>query len=342
MQALGSGRPGGAENMFTRLCLGLHAAGLEQKVLARFNADRYAALRAGGIEPLDLPFGGLFDWRTGPGFCRAIADFAPDVVLTWMNRATRFCPARVRNHPFVHVARMGGYYDMKYYRHCDHLIGNTRDIRDYFIREGWPAARAHYLPNFIDARPAPAADRAALETPADAPLILALGRLHGNKAFDVLLQAVADLPGVWLWLAGSGPEELNLKSLAARLDIGGRVRFLGWRNDIAALLAASTVLAVPSRHEPLGNVVLEGWAHGVPVVAAEAVGPAALIHQGEDGLLVPVDDADALAAAFRRVLDSADLRRHLVAGGKARYEAEFTEQAVCSRYMDFFAQVTAP
>lgn len=325
--------------MFTRLCVGLHAAGLDQKVLARFNADRFTALRAGGIEPLELPFGGLFDWRTGPGFRRAIAGFSPDVVLTWMSRATRFCPAQVREHPFVHVARMGGYYDMKYYRHCDHLVGNTQDIRDYFLREGWPAEKAHYLPNFIDAQPAPAADRAALDTPDEVPLILALGRLHTNKAFDVLLNAMAELPDVWLWIAGSGPEDLNLKSLAAKLGIGGRVRFLGWRNDIAALLAASTILAVPSRHEPLGNVVLEGWAHGVPVVAAEAVGPAALIADGADGLLVPIDDADALATAFRRVLDSAELCRHLVAGGKTRYDAEFTEQAVCDRYLAFFDQV---
>jgi glycosyltransferase involved in cell wall biosynthesis len=248
----------------------------------------------------------------------------------------------VRNHPFVHVARMGGYYDMKYYRHCDHLVGNTQDIRDYFIRQGWPAERAHYLPNFIDAHPAPAVDRASLQTPEDAPLIVALGRLHPNKAFDVLLHAVAETPGVWLWIAGSGPEDFNLKGLAAQLGIANRVRFLGWRNDVAALLAASTVLAVPSRHEPLGNVVLEGWAHGVPVIAAEAVGPAALIADGDDGLLVPVDDADALADAFRRVLDSSDLRARVVAGGKARYETEFTEQAVCGRYIAFFEQVAAP
>ncbi len=342
IQALGSGRPGGAENMFTRLCVGLHASALDQLVLARFNEDRFAALRAGGVEPVELPFGGLFDFSTGRGFRRAIADFSPHVVLTWMNRATRFCPAKVRNHPFVHAARMGGYYDMKYYRQCDHLVGNTRDLRDYFVREGWPAEKSHYLPNFIDARPAPAVERVSVDTPPDVPLVLALGRLHTNKAFDVLIHALADLPGVWLWIAGSGPEEVALKTLAAKLDVTNRVRFLGWRNDIAALLAACDVLAVPSRHEPLGNVVLEGWAHRVPVVAADAVGPAALIADRESGLLIAKDDTSALVKALRQVIDDHQLGDSLVSGGAAAYEADFTEAAVCRHYLDFFHQVAAP
>ena len=82
---------------------------------------------------------------TRRAFAHEIAAWRPDIVLTWMSRATRLCPRG----DFVHVARLGGYYDLKYYRRCDHLIGNTRAIVDYAIAEGWPRERISYLPNFV-------------------------------------------------------------------------------------------------------------------------------------------------------------------------------------------------
>lgn len=340
VQAIGGGGRGGAELQFTRLALALGRAGLEQRLLVRRDAQRTAMLRAGDAAPRELPFGGVFDLTTRLGFRREIGRFGPDVVLTWMNRATAFCP-----HPtgrrFVHVARLGGYYDLGYYRHCDHLIANTEDIAAYIRRGGWPAERVHYLPNFVDATQAPAAPRAAFDTPAGAPLLLALGRLHVNKAFDVLLEAMAQLPEAWLWLAGSGPLEGALKQQAERLGIAGRVRFLGWRDDPAALAAAADIIVVPSRHEPLGNVVLEAWAQRRPLVAAASHGPAALIRDGESGLLVPAEDAGALAGAVRRVIEEPGLAERLVEGGWAAYQADFTEAISVARYLELFERLAA-
>lgn len=199
LQAIAGAEQGGAEGFFERLALGLQRAGQDQRLLIRSNPKRAAMLRAGGAEVVELPFGGVLDWRTGRAFRRQVADFRPRVVLTWMNRATSFCP---RKGGFVHVARLGGYYDLKYYRHCHHLIGNTPDIVEYLIRNGWPPSRAHYLPNFATEAVAAPVDRALFDTPADVPLIVALGRLHENKAFDVLLAALAKVPEAHLWLAG--------------------------------------------------------------------------------------------------------------------------------------------
>ena len=89
-----------------------------------------------------------------------------------MNRASKFVPKG----PYVRVGRLGGYYDLKYYRDCDHLIGNTKDIRDWIVAQGWPAQRAHYVPNFVtDIKGAKPVSRATLDTPADAPLLVAMG-----------------------------------------------------------------------------------------------------------------------------------------------------------------------
>jgi glycosyltransferase involved in cell wall biosynthesis len=171
-------------------------------------------------------------------------------------------------------------------------------------------------------------------------VLLALGRLHVNKGFDVLMAALPALPRAVLWLGGIGPEETALRRLAEQLGIAGRVRFLGWRQDVPALMAAADVFVCSSRHEPLGNVVLEAWAQRIPVVATIAAGPAALVDDRESGLLVPIDDADALAAAIKSVLDDKPLMSALVEAGFAAYSTGYTEQSVVAKYCNFFEQVT--
>ena len=335
LQAMAGAPHGGAETFFVRLALALERAGQDQRIVIRRDAERAAALRAGGIAPIELPFGRWLDLATLLGFRRAIRDYRPEVVLTWMTRATQLCPRG----DFVHVARLGGYYNLRHYRRCQHLIGNTREICDYIVRAGWPADRAHYLPNFAPDMKAPPLARQSLGTPAEAPLLLALGRLHENKAFDVLLAALAQVPRAHLWLAGEGPLRAALEAQARRLGIAERVRFLGWREDTAALLAAADMLVCPSRHEPLGNVVIEAWSAGLPVVAAASAGPAALIREGETGLLVPVEDAAALAAAIGRLAGDPALKKRLSAAGRAAYAAEFSEATVVARYRAFLERV---
>ncbi|MGH7033017.1 MAG: glycosyltransferase, partial [Stellaceae bacterium] len=238
LQAMAGAVHGGAEAFFERLAAALGRAGEEQAIVIRRNPERAARLRQGGLAPLELPFGGIFDIVTKPRLARAIGEFRPRVVLSWMSRATALCPRG----DFVHVARLGGYYDLRHYRHCDHLIGNTRALTAWLVAEGWPEARVHYLPNFAAAVKAAPLPRARLETPADVPLALALGRLHPNKGFDLLLEAAARVEGLYLWLAGEGPLAADLKRQAASLGIAWRVRCLGWREDVPALLAACDCL----------------------------------------------------------------------------------------------------
>jgi glycosyltransferase involved in cell wall biosynthesis len=335
LQAMAGARHGGAETFFARLVPALARAGVAQAALVRPEPERLSALRAAGVRLETAPFRRRLDLVTRRRFRRLIEEFRPDIVLTWMNRASAACPPGEA----IHCARLGGYYDLKDYRRCDHLIGNTPDIVAYLRRGGWPAERVHYLPNFVPERQAPPLDRSSLDTPADAPLLLALGRLHPAKGFDVLLAALAALPGAWLWLAGDGPQAGRLKGLALRHGVAERVRFLGWRADVPALFAAADLLVCPSRAEPFGNVVVEAWAQRRPVIAAASSGPQGLIAEGESGLLVPADDADALAQAIRRLLHSPDLAAALAERGRLAYETHFTEAAVVARWGDLFARL---
>jgi glycosyltransferase involved in cell wall biosynthesis len=194
----------------------------------------------------------------------------------------------------------------------------------------------HTYARWQDDDPTP---RASLATPEDAPLILALARLHWKKGLDTLIDALKDVPGAYVWIAGSGPLEAELRTQAERLGLAERVRFLGWRDDRFALLAACDVVAFPSRYEPFGTVVVEAWAAGKPLVTADAAGPAATVAHEENALLVPKDDAPALAAALRRVIEDADLAAQLVENGRRVYETEFTKTAFVRAALSLYDRI---
>lgn len=334
-------KQGGAEAFFERLVPALGRAGVEQRVVIRRDAARAERLRRSGLDVQEIAFAGRLDAVSRLRLACGLRRQRPDVVLSWMSRAAAMMPPRwLAGDRAIRVGRLGGYYDLKYYRGCDHLVANTQDIVEHIRRQGWPGDRVHYLPNFADVAAAPPVSRSTLDTPADVPLALALGRFHRNKAFDVLLDAVAATPGLHLWLGGDGELRGELEAQVARLGLGPRVRLLGWRDDVPALFAACDIAVCPSRHEPLGNVILEAWAHRRPVIAAASAGPAELIRHEQTGLLVPVDDAASLATALQRLAGDRTLRERLSQSGRAAYDAAFTEDAVVRRYLDFFATVT--
>ncbi len=330
---------GGAELFFERLTGALLQAGETVLPVIRRDSARAARLRAAGAAPVQFGFGGPLDLFTAARLATALRQFGPQVAVAWMSRAARFAPRG----PWVLVGRLGGFYDLGYFRRCDHLAGNTHGIVEWITAQGWPAGRVHYLPNFVPdlAGTTPAA-RAALGVPDTAPMILALGRLHPTKAFDVLIRALSRLPRAHAVVAGEGPEKGRLTLLARRQRVADRLHLTGWRNDTGALLAAADVLVCPSRTEPLGNVVLEAWSARRPVIAASAEGPSELIAPGKTGLLVPPDDPVRLADALATVLEDKSQAAALAEAGRARYEACFAEAPVVALWRQFLASVEKP
>lgn len=319
-------REGGAELFFERLTTALHQAGDDVLPVIRRDTGRAARLRLSGLNPVQLGFGGALDLLTRPRLRRHLRAFAPRLVMAWMSRAAVMCPPG----DYVLVGRLGGYYDLRRFRHCDHLVANTRGLVAWIEGQGWPAARVRHLPNF--APDLAGAGPATLPVPPGSPTVLAMGRLHRNKAFDVLIRAIARLPGVHAVIAGDGPEREALLALARAESVADRVHLLGWRTDQAALLAACTLLACPSRQEPLGNVVLEAFSASRPVVAAASAGPVELIRPWETGLLVPVDDAEDLAEAIAAVVGDQDLAMRLGCAGRMEFELAHAETPVIARW----------
>ena len=323
---LGAAGEGGAELFFERLTAALACAGEIVLPVIRGNQPRAERLRAAGLSPVELGFGGLLDRLTRPRLRRLLRAAAPSIVVAWMTRAARHTPRG----PWVIAGRLGGYYDLSAYRHCDHLIGNTPAIAAWIVRQGFPAEKVHHLPNFSPdlrgARPLHSG------WPAHGGRLLAAGRLHRNKAFDVLIRALPSLPGSHLLIAGDGPERGALEQLARDIGVADRVRLAGWQQDVGGLLAACNVFVCPSRHEPLGNVVIEAFSAARPIVATAIDGPAMLISNRETGLLVPSESPEALAAAIGRLLEDRLLADRLAAAGRAAYLAYHAEMPVVAQW----------
>ena len=169
-----------------------------------------------------------------------------------------------------------------------------------------------------------AAGRALLGLADDAQVIGVVARLSPQKAHGVLLRAVAALvPGrerLRLVVVGEGPEDADLKALAAELGIADRVQFTGVRRDVAELLPAFDVSCLSSVHEGAPLIVLESMAAGVPVVATAVGALADLVADGIEGRLVPSGDHAALAAALAELIDDPQLRAAM--GARARERAE--------------------
>jgi glycogen(starch) synthase len=152
------------------------------------------------------------------------------------------------------------------------------------------------------------------------PYILAVGRLVPQKGFDVLLDAFArtELLRVNLVIAGDGFEREALARCITDLGIVDRVYLLGavGRDRLVALMQRASAFALPSRGEAFGIALLEAMAAGVPAVAAAAGGVPEFARDGENALIVPPENPDALAAALVRLITDGELRARLCAGGR--------------------------
>jgi glycosyltransferase involved in cell wall biosynthesis len=327
---------GGAETYACDVIAKLHEAGFDQCVVMYEDAPRFAGLKALEVRmapsPLSVPLAPVQRFMLRG----LIAREKPDIVQTWMRRGASLVGQGAQ--PVI--GWFQGYNDPRYFKSCDLLVGVTRDVVAHMVKNGVPPERTRYIPTFPVIEPAPPVDRASLSTPADAPLLLLLSRMHERKGIDTFLQAFAGLPECYAWLAGDGPLQAQMEKLAKDLGVWERVRFLGWRTDRSALLGAADICVLPSRYESFGTVILEAWASRTPLVACAAQGPAAHIADGVNGLLAPVDDHAALRSAIQRVVADEALQKSLAANGFETYHRDFTPEAVAAQWIGFYESVT--
>ena len=276
--------------------------------------DAAIAARLAGRVKLALSFHGLDDYTAQPGRLRLAA----------YRRAVLRCDARWA------VARDAA-----------RQAGALLDL---------PNLNFDILPNGVRTdryRPplARAAARAVLDLPQDRPVILCVGNLKHVKGQDVLLAAARRLAPSdarpLLCLVGGDYQDGRLQATAAHTADGSEVRFVGPVRDPLPWYQAADLFVLPSRSEGLSNALLEAMACELPIIATRVGGNPEAIHQGATGLLVPPEDAAALAGAMDLLLRDATYRIDLARAARRRAVERFSAEACAARYAAAYAALAA-
>ncbi len=222
----------------------------------------------------------------------------------------------------------------------DRYVCVSRAVADFSRdRAHLPAKKLTVIPNGIDLDSLPAdtpADLSPLGISAGSPVVACIGRLTRQKGQQWLIhscrQWLADLPECHLLLVGDGPDRSQLEKEARQTGLAGRIHFTGFRSDVPAILAASTVLVLPSAWEGMPNVVLEAMASRLPVVASNAEGVSELLGPLAGEQTVPFGDVAALAQRLRAVLSDRSRAHALGTNNRQRVERCFSLESACRAY----------
>jgi glycosyltransferase involved in cell wall biosynthesis len=194
--------------------------------------------------------------------------------------------------------------------------------------------------------PARRALRAELGAGDEMPVIAMIGRLVAEKGYPELIAAMRDVEAT-LWIIGDRLASDHAGSIdaavaAAEQDpvLKRRIRFLGYRSDVPALLRAADIFTLPSHREGVPRSIAEAMLTGLPVVATNIRGSREQVVDGETGLLVPVNDPKALASALQRVAGDAQMRARMAAASLARARANFDEALVVRKQLDMLGLVS--
>jgi glycosyltransferase involved in cell wall biosynthesis len=258
----------------------------------------------------------------------------PVVVSTIQNSLFDYDISSARRFVYLTLERLSS-------RWADRIICVSEALAaDVIGRYGISPEKVEVIPNAIDpddfhpSRP-PEEVRAKLGLSVTEPVVALVGRMTEQKGHVYLLRALPALvsrhPDLRLLIVGDGPLRPTLEAEARALGVHDRCHFVGVREDVADLLAASNVVAVPSLSEGLPYVILEAMAVARPVVASRVSGNPEVVADGKSGILVPPRDVEALAAALDRVLSDPRFGSALGAEGRRRVESEFSLERMLDR-----------
>lgn len=326
---------GATETAFERTVMALARDDIAQRVIIRSNADRAARLKAAGLEPVQLPFRRRFDFTSKRRLLAEISAFGADVVVSWTPDVT----ALIADQPVPHLGYIGPDFAPARYQSCDHLFALTAQRVERAVTAGWPPGKITALPPIVASSEVHTINRNTWFTPATAKLLVVVARLEPEHGINVLMEAVARISGLYLWIAGDGSKRQEYEATALELGIKPRTRFVGWRHDALQLVAAADIVVCPSRQDDTGELVLAAWASGRPVIAADSVGPGLLIKHRETGVLVPISDVRSLAEAIKWVLRDPDFSNRIAAGGARTFAEKYATSLVAPMYTELFKAV---
>lgn len=224
------------------------------------------------------------------------------------------------------------------YRMADGLVVQTSAVRDFFRDVAGDHTRVIHNPVIDDHLPDPLPVASRRE-------IVAVGRLSEEKNFPMLVEAFSRLRpghGYTLRIYGDGPLKAELESLIARLGLDGSVELMGRVDRVVDHLAGADILVLSSDNEGMPNALIEGLAMGLACISTDfrSGGARELIRHGENGLLVPTGDADALSEAIQRLVDDEALRLKLRRNAP-KIRKTHSKELIIPQWVEFIENVIA-
>jgi len=300
-------------------------------------------------------------WRLDPqAFWRLrqyVAQLRPDLIHTWRplahvygHAAARACGVgtlvATRRCVDPRQGTVAAAVDRYLAGHCRHVIVNSADVGQFYIREGLPLDKVRAIPCGVPPAPACPVTRrqvlAELNLSADSRLIGLVGRLCVRKRIKDAIWA-ADLlkvirDDVHLIVIGDGPHRDRLWKFREQVRIRDKVHFLGVRGDVPLWMPHFDVFWSAAAHGGPSLALLEAMAAGVPVVATDIPATRGLVVDGATGLLVPVGDRATIARHTNNLLDNAALAQRLGAAGRQRAAAEFGVDKMVEQYAEVYCE----
>lgn len=291
-------------------------------------------------------------WRWLPwtrwGLRSAICAASPDLIHAHMSKSAAIAGGVVPRLGLPLVATAHTLVKKPHFSAAQAVLCVSVAVHASLLARGFPSTRARVVHNAVDLtvyRPAPvrAEARQALGLPTSGRLLIQVGRLVPVKSHRTSLHALAQLQDLdaSLVLVGDGPLRAELERLAVELGIAERVRFVGFRENVSAWLAAADIYLMPSLKEGFPLALLEAMASGVAPIAARVGGIPEAIEEGVNGLLVPPGEADALAAAIRHLCMETELRERLAIAARQSVEACFSLERQAAAVLDCYRAVLA-
>lgn len=236
------------------------------------------------------------------------SNLQPDVIIAHGNRAISLAKKanKKKRAPIVGVCHN---YSIKYVRDVDAVFTVTDEIRNLVIKQGNDADKVFHMPNMIDVSSADNTIKLANKV----PVIGSVGRFVNKKGFDVFIKAISILKerGVEFKavLGGDGDLFDDLEAYAKKHNVNDVLEFAGWVEDKHKFFRKLDIFCLPSRHEPFGIVLLEAFVNRAAVVSTASEGPLEIITPDKDAVIVAIDDAEAMANAFDKLLANPELRK---------------------------------
>jgi glycosyltransferase involved in cell wall biosynthesis len=231
------------------------------------------------------------------------------------------------------LGHVHGFTSALWHSRQKHLVAVSQAVKDHLVGQGIAPERITVLRNAVDPddiQPTrlPAVVRQELDADATTPVVGCFAHLSPKKGWAELMQAIPavlrSFPKANFWCVGDGPLRESLVAEARREGFLSKVRFTGYRRDVADLMRAVDIVALPSHREPLGLVFIEAGLLSRPVIGCTTGGAPELVLQNETGLLVPPYDAAALATAIKTLLDNPHQARDMGRRGNDLARADFT------------------